>query len=209
MSNMKSIERIKSKLEFLDEKREILIKLCREVTRRSRLIIMSIQGGKFVDDKALEELYNLVRQIEEYRDTYPEIYFTGCSLNALTEYVEAMCLYNFVKNNNIPDLTDLDVKSEVAYLLGLADLVGELRRYMLNKIMLNDFTNAKLALKTMETIYRELSNIITPEALAPGLRRKVDIMRIVLDNSFKDYLYAYKAFILERIFNEKIQKDDS
>ena len=59
----------------------------------------------------------------------------GAALAALQEYVEAEILLAYVKNpnNSIPLQSDLKVSS-VAYVLGLADVIGELRRYTLDHL---------------------------------------------------------------------------
>ena len=45
----------------------------------------------------------------------------------------------------------------------------------------------------MEYIFDELRGIALPDALAPGLRRKVDVMRGVLEGARRDLLFYKRS----------------
>jgi len=58
---------------------------------------------------------------------HADVFHTGFVENAAQEYVEIQCLYNIMKGEDLPD-PDAIQTTYSAYLLGLCDVVGELRR---------------------------------------------------------------------------------
>jgi len=164
-------------------------------------------GDKDKASKALNEAMKFVEKIRSLRQTYPDLYFTGTVLSSLSEYSEALLLYRYVFEGELIDPDEVGVEP-AAYLLGLSDLIGELRRYMLALIQKNYFTLAKRVLATMEKIYNSLIEVVLPEALVPGLRRKLDINRITIENSRKDLLFYERSYsLLEEL--ERVTSEDA
>ena len=59
-----------------------------------------------------------------------------------------------------------------AYLNGLGDVVGELRRHVLDLIRKESFEKAEIFLGIMENIHAMLMDFDYPDAITRGLRRK-------------------------------------
>jgi translin len=70
--------------------------------------------------------------------------------------------------------------------LGLADIVGELRRYVLDKIRTGDYENLDKILGRMEEIYSYLFSLDYPKGLTRDLRRKTDVARSIIEKTRGD-----------------------
>lgn len=189
----KDLEEIISRLDNRDKSRENLLRLTRELTRKCREAVFHIHSKNFQKaEEALAQAKELVDKINEYKNTEPILYYSGSVNNAFTEYVEALTLYNIVKNERLISLSELEVTIP-AYLAGFGDVIGELRRYALTLIKENKIDTAWEILRLMETLYVELIRLSYPEALLPGLRHKMDVARVIIENTRKDILFYEKS----------------
>ena len=73
-----------------------------------------------------------------------------------------------------------------AFLNGLAEAAGELRRYLLDRLREGEVQRAEELLVVMEDTYELLMTIDYPDALTGGLRRTTDALRAVLERSRSD-----------------------
>ena len=94
-------------------------------------------------------------------------------MTAFKEYAEASITYNIIFNKEIPDPDELGV-AYPAYLNGLAESVGELRRYVLDGLRTDKFDAAEDLLAIMDHIYSVLVTMDFPDAITYGLRRNTD-----------------------------------
>jgi len=194
----KDLEKINKLLTELDEKREEILTLTRELTRKAREAIFSLhRGDRERGIQSLEEARRLLRRILSFREGFPNIYYAGYVISAQAEYVEAEMLYSILSGTAPPSFEDLGVEPQ-AYLQGLGDLIGELRRSALDELRRDNFTRAWELVDLMERIFYELSKFSLPEALTPGLRHKVDVARALIDSTRKDILVSEKSIRLSR-----------
>jgi len=194
----KDLEKINKLLTELDEKREEILTLTRELTRKAREVIFSLhRGDRERGIQSLEEARRLLRRILSFREGFPNIYYAGYVISAQAEYVEAEMLYSILSGAAPPSFEDLGVEPQ-AYLQGLGDLIGELRRSALDELRRDNFTRAWELADLMERIFYELSKFSLPEALTPGLRHKVDVARALIDSTRKDILVSEKSIKLSR-----------
>lgn len=77
-----------------------------------------------------------------------------------------------------------------AYLNGLGDVVGELRRHILDLIRKESFEKAEAFLDIMENIHAVLIDFDYPDAITGGLRRKTDISRSLIEKTRGDVVNA-------------------
>ncbi len=181
-----------------DEVREKAIKASRDVIKLSGWAITEIQKGDIA--RAEEYLDRLEKAVEYFMDLvrpYPELYYSGMTYNAVSEYVEAIVLYSIVKGRNIPGYKELRVPP-TPYLQGLGDVVGELRRLALEEVRKGDYDKSWFYFRIMESIYLSLRSLDLPEALAPGVRHKADIARRLSDDT--------KALLIDLTSREKLSK---
>ncbi|RLE66675.1 MAG: hypothetical protein DRJ38_01175 [Thermoprotei archaeon] len=193
-------------IEYLKEKdgvREELIKASREIIRKCRDIVNKIHRRKLKNlDDDFSELRLLVEELRVKCKSFPDMYHSGIVQEALMEYYEAWLLYEYVKTGTLETVTDLPREDYVAFLLGLADVAGEFRRELVQFLLEDDIEKAEKFYTCIEEIYSELSRFSFPDALTPGLRRKVDRIRYILESSQNDILYAKKTRELLKVLDK-------
>ncbi len=186
------ITSIDSVLSRREEIRDRLIKLGRDIIRLSGWSINAIHRGLLDDAK------NYIEQMDEKvaafismarSDTF--LSESGFVYNVLSEYVEAKVFYELIMNGRLLSHRDLGV-SEVPYLQGLGDVLGELRRLALDFMRVNRLELAEKVLEIMEVMYYEMRALEYPDALMPGVRHKVDVARRLIDDT-KSLLLSVKA----------------
>nr|MDO8043623.1 haloacid dehalogenase [Candidatus Baldrarchaeota archaeon] len=188
------LENIISKIrEVLDEKdqvRENALKITRETVRLSAEAIRAIHRGE------LENAKNMIKDVKKKLEDlatelrgHPDIYFSGYVYSAYQEYVEAAVLLSILDGSKIPSPEDLNVPY-VPYLLGLGDVVGELRRQILDAIRKDQLDQGEFFLGIIEEIYEALSTLGYPNAIVPGLRHKCDVARNILEKTRGDLTNA-------------------
>jgi len=112
----------------------------------------------------------------------------GIAADALQEAVEASLLGAVVAGVPFPGPTDLGVEPE-AYLLGLGDTVGEVRRRVLDHLGRDDLVGAEAELGLMETLTHALLRFDTTRAIVP-LKPKQDTARALLERTRGEVVMA-------------------
>ena len=84
------------------------------------------------------------------------------------------------------------------YLNGLAEVVGEMRRRILD-ILRNGYSKeAERLLSFMDEIYSVLVTMDYPDAITSGLRRQTDIARSIIEKTRGDITFSLRGEHLER-----------
>ena len=83
------------------------------------------------------------------------------------------------------------------YLNGLAEAVGELRRFILDLLRKSDFSRCEELLEIMDEVYTILVSMDFPDAVTKGLRRSTDMARGVLERTRGDLTFALRQRRLE------------
>lgn len=190
------IKSIEDRVRVIDETREKLLKDTRDIIRTSKEVILRIAKGD-LDSKSnsVDRIVDQVKSVVDAAKRVPEVYYSGLLDGPLAEYAEAMILYHLIKFNRYPTPEELGIY-DIPYVLGLGDVVGELRRIVLDMLRLGRAGDAEALFKRMEEIYESLSLLIIPNALAPGLRPKVDVARKLVESTRSDlFLYQVKRGI--------------
>ena len=177
-----SIEGISARLSSKVEAREGLslkarsgIRLCGEA------VSLSHRGHIEEAKKRLKEAKEI---IEELRPRRRDLELDAFDVLA-QEYVEAEALVRIIEGRELPSLEELQVADE-AYVLGMADLIGELRRRALEEMRRGNGSEAERLYELMKGIYELIWPLEYPRSLVPGLRHKLDAMRRVLDETLHD-----------------------
>ena len=175
--------RLFKNFEAKDVAREHALKLSRNIVRLSSKAIKSIHRKQFDQAKdIIVEAGALNTEIKSILADHPELYFAGFVEHAQQEYAEATILYSIIKENKIPDTTEIDVEDS-AYLMGLGDVVGELRRVILDLIRLDKTAEGEKYLDIMDDIYTNILLFDFPDALLKGLRHKSDVARSLVERT--------------------------
>ncbi|HYA70835.1 MAG TPA: hypothetical protein VEH28_05655 [Thermoplasmata archaeon] len=112
----------------------------------------------------------------------------GLALDALQEGVEAVLLAAVVGGTELPGPSDLGVDPE-PYLLGLGDVVGEVRRRVLDRLAHDDLVGAEAHLALMDTLTRDLLRFDTTRAIVQ-LKPKQDTARSLLERTRGEVVMA-------------------
>ncbi len=204
MKNLEEIaERNESRLEEKDQVREVAIKSARAINRLSGSIVHLIHKGEDVRPmmhEALDETHRLRSLLEDY----PEIWESGLVEGALQELAEAAILLALVREDDLPDPDDMGITGN-AYLLGMADAIGELRRFALEKLREGEVDEAKVYLEMMEEIFLVIMRFDFPDALIP-IRRKQDVARSLLEKTRGDVAVAVNSARLQKKMDELSRK---
>src|SRR5262249_39829290 len=113
---------------------------------------------------------------------YADLYWTGYVQDSLKEFAEASIVLALITDQPVPNPTIIGV-DYAAYLNGLGEAAGELRRYTLDIIRHNELERSEKTLQQMEDIYSLLVTMDFPDALTGGLRRTTDMVRGVLERT--------------------------
>lgn len=186
------ITRIDSVLAKREEIRDSLIKSGRDIIRLSGWAINAIHRGMLSDaNKYIDEMDKKVTTFIDMANSDAFLRESGFVYNVLSEYVEAKVFYELVVKGILPSHDDLGV-SEIPYLQGLGDVLGELRRLALDFLRVGKVELAEKILEVMEVMYYEMRALEYPDALMPGVRHKVDVARRLIDDT-KSLLLSVKT----------------
>jgi len=150
------------------------------------------------DLKAATELLELLR---EMRDKFPSVYFAGYTQDALKEYAEANIVAALVRGEQLPSPSELKLE-KYTYMKGLAEVVGELRRRILDILRHGHSAEVEKHLKDMDDIYGVLVTMDYPDAVTGGLRRLTDIARSIIERTRGDVTLSFRQERLEQVLGE-------
>jgi len=177
--------------------REKALKLSREVIRNSANSIRATQRGHFQKAQELiDTAADTVREMERSLKGQPSVYYAGYVEDCQKEFVEANATLAFTQGTPLPTPEDLNV-GPPPYLNGLAEAVGELRRFILDMLRGNDVSRCEELLQLMDEVYAILALMDFPEAVTRGLRRNTDMVRGVLERTRGDLTMALRQRRLE------------
>ena len=177
--------------------REQAITISRQIIRFSANSIRATHRAEYDEARTLiAQASDLRAQLEERRNTYPEVYFGGYVEDALKEFVEAHATLAIAEGSPLPTMDELNVGPAV-YMNGLAETIGELRRIVLDLLRNDDFTRCETLLGIMDEIYAALVTLDYPDGVTRGLRRTTDVMRGVLERTRGDVTVALRQRRLE------------
>lgn len=173
------LDRIESHLRQRELRREALAERGRRLRRKAQGTMSRIHEGKDVGG-ALGEIAEESRAFAESlrEDGRAD---EGVARDALQEAVEAMLLGAIVGGRELPGPADLGVEPE-PYLLGLGDVVGEVRRLALQALSEGDVDRAEEDLALMESLYLGLMRFDTPRAVV-ALKPKQDAARAFIERT--------------------------
>ncbi len=182
--------------------RERALPLCRAALRHSANAIRAVHREDFAQ---AEELIESARsQLDEARlalSDHPDIYHAGFVHDALKEYVEACTTLAVIAGRPLPTPEEL-VAGPPAYLNGLGETVGELRRHLLDRLRKGDVEHCERVLAAMDDIYGVLVTVDYPDAMTGGLRRTTDATRGILERTRGDLTLSVRQRDLEQKLSE-------
>ena len=211
---MKKKPRVTKNLETLAEKirvyfsakdaaREKALHLSREIIRYSATTIRAVHRQEKVNaEKLLDSAKALLKELsDDVLQKNNDLAYAGFVHDAQKELTEASCTLAIVSSKPLPEPEALGV-SYPAYLNGLGEAVGELRRYILDSLRRNDLSRCEELLSTMDDIYSVIMTMDFPDGITYGLRRTSDAIRGILERTRGDLTLALRQQELE----EKLER---
>jgi translin len=189
----KIADQIRQKFDVRTALRDQAVAQARRVTRACSLAIRAVhRDDKDVMQMQLTEARTLADQLRADLANHPELYFAGYTQDALKEYVEACITCALIQNQPLQTPEELRVE-EATYLNGLAEVVGELRRRILDILRHGYSHEAERLLSVMDEIYSVLVTMDYPDAITNGLRRQTDLARGIIEKTRGDFTFSLRG----------------
>ncbi|MEM3696160.1 MAG: hypothetical protein QXQ94_01470 [Candidatus Bathyarchaeia archaeon] len=199
MSSLRSVlKAIGKELREKEKVRDDLQKKMRKATSLSKQAILMIHQKRLKEAKKLiEEAKEIIARLNEASNAYPDIIYSGLFSAALQEYSEACIFLKLIEEEKFATPKEVNVPS-VDYVLGLADVIGEYRRFVLDALREGDIKKSEKCLQIMDEVYVELMAMDEAYMLVPGLRRKCDIARKIIETTRGDITQEVRRSELEK-----------
>ena len=190
-------------LDKLDQDRERILKL-------SRILIRDCSNSiKNIHRKDFNQYHQKILNVKETHKELLELVNKnpGVFLKYLKtpeqEYTEAVAFYSIISKEPLPLPNDLNI-NPLNYALGLADVIGELRRYALDNIRNSVIKDLNYILESMDDIYTNLFSIDYPSGLTQDLRHKTDQARSIIEKTRGDVSISLQMNDLKKCMQEKL-----
>lgn len=165
-------------LESQEERRETLIKESREVILLCSKAIINAHSGMM--DEAKESLDKVRTRLKKLSKT-AEQDLAKYIIAAQMEYVEASAFVRLIEENYIASIKDFEVEPS-SYVLGMLDVIGEIKRKVFDDVRTGKKDEAERLFVAAERIYSLLKPLAAYDNLVPGIRKKLDVDRILLED---------------------------
>ena len=205
------IDTIRAHLADKNQARETALRLSREVIRYSANAIRATHRGEFGRaDELIEAARRALIEALTALTDHADIRYAGFLQDAEKEFAEASITRGLIGDRaELPDPDELGV-GYAAYLNGLGEAVGELRRHLLDGLRRGRAGEREEALlQVMDDIYSSLVTIDFPDAMTGGLRRTTDVVRGILEKTRGDLTLSLRQQALESTLHEFESRMDS
>lgn len=166
--------------------REIGLTNSRKVIRLSANAIRSLHRDEIAQAEALMvEAGELLRETVEVLAESPDILHAGFVHDAAKEYAEARLTAALGSGAEVPGPAELGV-AVPAFLNGLGEAAGEMRRRMLDLLRASDLEGGERTLAAMDGVVELLASLDYPDGMTGGLRRTTDVARALAERSRSD-----------------------
>jgi len=208
VSLKKVLKQIRRELKGKEKIRDKAQADMRKLTSISKQAILFIHQKRFNEARRLLERANeIISRLKAVAREHPDIIHGGLHDIALQEYAEANIFLTLVEEGRFITPAEINVPS-IDYVLGLADVIGEYRRLALDALREGDAKKSEECLKVMDEIYTELMAMDEAYMLVPGLRRKCDIARKIIETTRGDVTHEVRRQSLEKYMKrfEKLER---
>jgi translin len=136
--------------------------------------------------KLLDEAQSYVDEARSALADYGDLLYAGFVHDAEKELAEARITFALVTRAEIPGPEDLAIPS-TAYLKGMAESIGELRRHILDLMRHGELDRCEELLGAMDDMYYVLVSMDYPDGITFGLRRLTDVARSIIERTRGDF----------------------
>ncbi len=182
--------------------RERALPLCREAIRHSANAIRAVHRTEFAQaEELIGRARDLLGEAKNALRQHQDTYHAGFVHDSQKEYAEASITLAVIAGRPLPAPGDLDIELP-AYLNGMGEAVGELRRHLLDRLRGGDVEHCESILVAMDDMYSVLVTMDYPDAMTGGLRRTTDSVRGILERTRGDLTVSVRQRELERRLSE-------
>ncbi len=190
MSELKALDGIGERIiVYLDGKnaaRDLALQRSRTMIRHCATAIRAAhRDERELSQEHLEQARQIKEALSEELEAYPDLYHAGYTQDAFKEYAEASIVYALFSDEPLPDPDELNMEY-AAYLGGLGEATGELRRRTLDILRHNRADEAERLLQMMDEIYGLLVTVDFPDAITGKLRCLTDVVRGIVERTRGD-----------------------
>ena len=183
-------EVILARLEAKNTERERVLGLSRHIVQGAARAIRAVHRGEWEAAGALlAEAAALVAQMQVAAGRHADLASAGYTLDAEKEFAEAHLTRALVRGEDLPSPEELGV-DDAAWLNGLGEAAGELRRTALDLIRRGEVGAAEQVLDRMQDIYVFLTTVDFPGAITRDIKRTNDMVRGVTERTRGDLTVA-------------------
>ena len=140
-------------------------------------------------DTAAELLADAEEKIGSGRaalEDFPDLLHAGFLHDAEKELAEGRITSALVRGEAFPSPEDVGVGPS-AFLKGMAESIGELRRHLLDLMRKGDLERCEQLLNAMDDMYVVLVSMDYPDGVTHGLRRLTDVARAIIERTRGDF----------------------
>ena len=190
-------DRIRKSFEQQNQIRDQALAQSRNLIRHAARAIRAIhREDAELAREHLAEADELATAMRQDLTNQPDLYFSGYAQDALKEYCEAHLTVATILNQDWPSPEDLKVEF-ATYLNGMSEVVGELRRRIMDLMREGHSKEVERLQDVMDDIYAQLVTMDFPDALTYGLRRRTDIARSIIERTQADITISLRQQQLE------------
>ena len=196
------MERVRADFADKNIAREKALPLCREAIRFSANAIRAVHRNDFITAQDLVgKAGTQVATAKASLAGHADIYHAGFVHDSQKEFAEASITLALISGRELPTPESLDVELP-AYLNGMGEAVGELRRHLLDTLRSGDVERCEKWLRDMDEMYSVLVTVDYPDAMTGGLRRTTDSVRGILEKTRGDLTLSVQQRRLEQRLEE-------
>ena len=170
-----------------EEATNLAFSLSRKIIRKTKTAIHGIHAGQR-DPELIDSISSDLAGLVEAVAGYPKLVYGADVESAMMEFAETVIYDYALRGEEIPSYRVLEI-TPAAWVLGLADSIGELRRDMLDRLMKGNLPEATRIFSKMEELCDVLMTLDIKDSVVP-VRRKQDIARGIMDRSRTDITTA-------------------
>ncbi len=179
--------------------RETAVVNSRKIIRACANAIRALHRGEAeAADELIARAGSILDTTRQALDGHPDLLHAGFTTDAAKEYAEAATTAALIRGEGLPLPAALGVPVP-AYLNGIGETVGELRRRLLDKLRVGELDEAESIFAAMEEIHDLLASLDYPDGMTGGLRRTTDVARSLIERS--------RADLTATITQERLRKE--
>ena len=186
-------EQIRKNFDARTAARDNALSQARQLTRACSLAIRAVHRDETdTMNSHLQEARKLADTLRDSLATYPDLFYAGYTQDSLKEFVEANVTCALIRNEPLQTPEELVVEPST-YLNGLAEVVGELRRRVMDILRHGYSPEVERLLGYMDEIYSVMVTMDYPDAITNGLRRQTDLARSIIEKTRGDITFSLRG----------------